>query len=61
MHPADFEENAEGGELYADDRGTRKFLFKKRSASSTCAVNMTRNYKGELLVRFQFCNNFLNV
>ncbi|XP_043466068.1 protein unc-80 homolog isoform X3 [Leptopilina heterotoma] len=38
MHPSDFEENAEGGEAYgADDRSTRKFLFKKRSASSTCA------------------------
>ena len=53
MHEAEFEENADGGEpCYAvDERGTRKFLFKKRSTSSTCAVNMSRNYRGELLVR----------
>lgn len=63
IHQSDFEESADGGEpVYSvDDRGTRKFLFKKRSTSSTCAVNMSRNYRGELLVRSQFYNNVLYV
>ncbi|XP_067205239.1 protein unc-80 homolog isoform X2 [Linepithema humile] len=35
---SDFEEHADigGDTCYIDDRGTRKFLFKKRSTSSTC-------------------------
>lgn len=41
IHQSDLEEHADiGGETCytVDDRGTRKFLFKKRSTSSTCAV-----------------------
>lgn len=44
IHQSDLEEHADiGGDTCytVDDRGTRKFLFKKRSTSSTCAVNMT--------------------
>lgn len=44
MHQSDFEEHADigGDTCYTDDdRGTRKLLFKKRSTSSTCAVNIT--------------------
>ncbi|XP_034937651.1 protein unc-80 homolog isoform X5 [Chelonus insularis] len=40
VHHSELDENAElgGDTCYAvDDRGTRKFLFKKRSTSSTCA------------------------
>lgn len=46
IHQPDFDDNADstGDGCYAvDDRGTRKFLFKKRSTSSTCAV---REMKG---------------
>ncbi|XP_071635615.1 protein unc-80 homolog isoform X3 [Temnothorax longispinosus] len=41
MHQSDLEEHADiGGDtcFTVDDRGTRKFLFKKRSTSSTCAA-----------------------
>ncbi|XP_015178627.1 PREDICTED: protein unc-80 homolog isoform X2 [Polistes dominula] len=40
IHQSDLEEHADiGGDtcFTVDDRGTRKFLFKKRSTSSTCA------------------------
>ncbi|KAK0161490.1 hypothetical protein PV327_009955 [Microctonus hyperodae] len=40
IHQPDFDDNVDstGDGCYAvDDRGTRKFLFKKRSTSSTCA------------------------
>ncbi|XP_066582663.1 protein unc-80 homolog [Prorops nasuta] len=40
IHQSDVEEHTDihGGTCYTvDDRGTRKFLFKKRSTSSTCA------------------------
>nr|XP_033339451.1 protein unc-80 homolog isoform X5 [Megalopta genalis] len=40
IHQSDFDEHGDIGDdtCYAvDDRGTRKFLFKKRSTSSTCA------------------------
>ena len=52
--PSDSDQNAESpadGCYSVDDRGVKKYLFKKRSTSSTCAVNMCRNNKGELLVR----------
>lgn len=39
------------GIFTVDDRGARKYLFKKRSTSSTCAVNISRDDKGELPVR----------
>ncbi|KAL0104477.1 hypothetical protein PUN28_017301 [Cardiocondyla obscurior] len=41
IHQSDLEEHADiGGDtcFTVDDRGTRKFLFKKRSTSSTCAA-----------------------
>ncbi|XP_011346095.1 protein unc-80 homolog isoform X3 [Ooceraea biroi] len=41
IHQSDLEEHADiGGDTCytVDDRGTRKFLFKKRSTSSTCAA-----------------------
>ena len=41
MHQSDLEEHADigGDTCYTmDDRGTRKYFFKKRSTSSTCAV-----------------------
>ncbi|XP_046830154.1 protein unc-80 homolog isoform X11 [Vespa crabro] len=41
IHQSDLEEHADiGGDTCytVDDRGTRKFLFKKRSTSSTCAI-----------------------
>jgi hypothetical protein len=50
MYPFDLDQNAEIGTdgcYTIDDRGTRKFLFKKRSTSSTCAVNIY----GELVIK----------
>ncbi|XP_072743186.1 protein unc-80 homolog isoform X2 [Anoplolepis gracilipes] len=41
IHQSDLEEHADIGDdtcYTVDDRGTRKFLFKKRSTSSTCAA-----------------------
>lgn len=36
-----------------DDKGTRKLLFKKRSTSSTCAVNLPRMiYTQYLLITY---------
>lgn len=54
LYPENLEQSGEMGSdgVYTvDDRGTKKYLFKKRSTSSTCAVNISRDDKGELPVR----------
>ncbi|XP_043521274.1 protein unc-80 homolog isoform X3 [Frieseomelitta varia] len=46
IHQSDLEEHADIGEetcYTVDDRGTRKFLFKKRSTSSTCAFTFMQS------------------
>lgn len=47
IHQSDLDEHADiGGDTCytVDDKGTRKFLFKKRSTSSTCAVRVNKKY-----------------